>query len=275
MGIGKQGIAQVAGAAGLGIFGDGSDGDVVTAGGGVGDVTLTRDMFYDNLTVTAGDTITTAGYRIAVKETLTNNGTIENNGGDSPSDQAEGEGADGGTLSGGGDGAKITNYCAGAGGGGAGVIVIAAKTINNSSGTIQANGGDASNAITGQNDRSGSGGDSVTGFGGDGGQGGDGGVEAGGPGGVVTASTKGGRALPISILASNISGGGGGGSGARDGLNNNGGGGGGGGGLIILVYNSLTTGTERALGGAAGNGFGTGDNGVAGSSGTIITVANA
>uniref|UniRef100_A0A6M3KAR4 Uncharacterized protein n=1 Tax=viral metagenome TaxID=1070528 RepID=A0A6M3KAR4_9ZZZZ len=54
------------------IFGDGDDGNVTSSG----DITLTTDMYYDDLTITNGDTLYTAGYRVFVKGTLTNNGTI-------------------------------------------------------------------------------------------------------------------------------------------------------------------------------------------------------
>lgn len=57
-------------------FGDGSDGDVTISA----DTTLTSDMFYNNLTINAGKTLNTGGYRIFVLNTLTNNGTISRNG---------------------------------------------------------------------------------------------------------------------------------------------------------------------------------------------------
>ncbi len=50
-----------------GIYGDGSDGDLSTSG----TITLTRDTYYNNLTVNAGHNINTAGYRLFVKGTLT------------------------------------------------------------------------------------------------------------------------------------------------------------------------------------------------------------
>lgn len=59
------------------MFGDGSDGDVVISS----NTSLSRDMYYNNLTVNAGVTLTTAGYRVFVAGTLTNNGTISNGGG--------------------------------------------------------------------------------------------------------------------------------------------------------------------------------------------------
>lgn len=65
----------------LNYFGDGSDGDVTIST----NTTLTRDMYYNNLTVNSGITLTTNNFKIFVKETLTNNGTIKgtllNNGG--------------------------------------------------------------------------------------------------------------------------------------------------------------------------------------------------
>ncbi|RKX72457.1 hypothetical protein DRP43_00735 [candidate division TA06 bacterium] len=58
------------------LFGDGSDGDVVIST----DTTLTRDMYYNNLTINSG-TLYTNGYRIWVKGTLSGDGIIDNSGG--------------------------------------------------------------------------------------------------------------------------------------------------------------------------------------------------
>jgi len=58
------------------IYGDGSDGDVTTAG----NVSLTKDMYYNNLTVSAGDILNPSGYRIFVKNTLTVNGKLAREG---------------------------------------------------------------------------------------------------------------------------------------------------------------------------------------------------
>ena len=52
-------------------YGDGADGDLVTST----DVTLTRDMFYDNLTISDGDIIYPNGFRIFVAGTLSCLGT--------------------------------------------------------------------------------------------------------------------------------------------------------------------------------------------------------
>ncbi|MBA7648129.1 hypothetical protein ES703_55911 [subsurface metagenome] len=64
-----------AAAKGLAIFGDGSDGDVDINGGAFssGPITnnsLTRDAFFDNLTLSGGD-LNCAGYRLFCKGTLT------------------------------------------------------------------------------------------------------------------------------------------------------------------------------------------------------------
>lgn len=55
-------------------FGDGSDGNVTIST----PTTLTRDMYYNNLTV--NDVLTTGNYRIFVNGTLTGTGTIQSNG---------------------------------------------------------------------------------------------------------------------------------------------------------------------------------------------------
>jgi hypothetical protein len=58
------------------VYGTGVDGDVTIAG----TVALTRDMFYDNLTVSAGATLNPNGFRIFVRDTLTVDGTVQRNG---------------------------------------------------------------------------------------------------------------------------------------------------------------------------------------------------
>lgn len=61
------------------IYGDGSDGNVTL---GAGTTTLTRDMFYNNLTIPNGSVLDPAGYYVFVKGTLTQqgNGKIARNG---------------------------------------------------------------------------------------------------------------------------------------------------------------------------------------------------
>jgi len=55
------------------LFGNGLDGNIIYASG----VNfLTRDYYYTNLTINSGATLFTNGFKIFVKETLTNNGTV-------------------------------------------------------------------------------------------------------------------------------------------------------------------------------------------------------
>jgi len=83
------------------IFGDGADGDVTISA----NTSLTRDMYYNNLTINSGFTLSPSGFRIFVKNTLTNNGTLSRNGGDG------GDGVGGGIQGGG-----VSAYTPGAGG---------------------------------------------------------------------------------------------------------------------------------------------------------------
>lgn len=97
-------------------FGDGSDGVVTISS----PTTLTRDMYYQTLTVNS--TLTTAGYRIFVKGTISGSGTIQwgtpNTGG------TGGNGSGGGPAGSGGAGASVsgsgffTSQAGGAGGSG-------------------------------------------------------------------------------------------------------------------------------------------------------------
>ena len=135
------------------LFGDGSDGDIVTAGGGGGDVTLTRDMYYNSLTVTAGDTVTTGGFRIFTRTTLTNRGIITNGGGD------------------GGNGGNGANGVAGAAGA-AGAVGASGSLGGGSIGTAGAVG----RVADGAGNNSGASAARVQSLGGIGGDGGDGGA---------------------------------------------------------------------------------------------------
>jgi hypothetical protein len=73
-------------------FGDGSDGVVTIAA----PTTLTRAMFYEDLTVDPGITLITDGFPIFVRGTLTNDGTIANNGADGADNFGGGVGGVGG-----------------------------------------------------------------------------------------------------------------------------------------------------------------------------------
>lgn len=59
-------VQQAVTSYGLQFFGDGSDGDVTISS----TVTLTRDMMYNNLTITTGAVLKTANYRVSVAGTL-------------------------------------------------------------------------------------------------------------------------------------------------------------------------------------------------------------
>ncbi len=286
---GSQILASDALSLGIAIYGDGSDGDVTIAV----NTDLARDMFYGNLTVNAGITLNTKGYRVFVKGTLTNNGIISRNGNAGAPGTAALYG-DGGTLlaaaslgaSGAGGHGKTVNATdrnGGGGGGGGGVVLICAKSIVNTGGIISANGG-AGGAGASVDNVSGANvaavaGDSMTAS--LGGAGGTGGATGPAAGGTVTAPTtaQGGfRSLPMAILlkdeTTKVNGGaGGGGGGTSTSPTQGGGGGGGGGGTLVIIYNTLAVGTETATGGAAGAGGGAAA--VAGSAGTVIKLANA
>lgn len=161
-------------------FGSGIDGDVTISS----NTNLTRDMYYNNLTINSGITLNPNGYRIFVKETLTNNGEIQRNGNTGEDGSSDGGGNNRRAGAGGGGG--------GAGGSG-GIIVIAAKKIINNN-TIRAKGGNGGNGGNGRN-----GGSDGSGAGMEGGDGGAGatalsaGSIAGGVGGQ--AGTKGGNGI--------------------------------------------------------------------------------
>ena len=54
------------------VFGNGLDGTVVIST----NASLSRDMYYEALTVNSSITLFTNGFKIFVKNTLTNNGTV-------------------------------------------------------------------------------------------------------------------------------------------------------------------------------------------------------
>ena len=241
-------------------LGDASDGDVTISA----NTTLTRDMYYDDLTVDATKILTAAGYRIFVRGTLTNNGTIQNNGGTATTYSGAGGGASGtlrGGTTGGNGKTRNGNYDqGGGGGGGGGMVLIAANTIINN-GTIRANGGNGAN---GARYSVGAGASPTAGTSLDCGKGGNGGAggDSGGVGGVVTQTNQGFKNVMIgindfdSVLSKGVGGGGGGGGGEDTGAQDDGvagGGGGGGGGFVLIYYYTATFGTEQANKGTGGS----------------------
>lgn len=89
-----------------GDFGDGRDGDVTISGGAT--TTLSRDMYYNNLTVTGG--LVTSNYRVFVKGTLSGAGIIAQDGvaGGVAGNSGCGGGDEGGAA--GSNGTAITGY---------------------------------------------------------------------------------------------------------------------------------------------------------------------
>ncbi len=292
---------------GLGIYGDGSDGPHTVAA----DENLVRDMYYTNLTINNTFHLYPCGFRIFCTGILTNNGIIDNRGGDggnavSGVAGSPGLGAAAGSLGGGSNGAAgvragvAAGYHTGSGGGGGGggVIFIAAYQIINN-GEIYAIGGKAGNGFVEATNAAGSaignnGVASANSLGGSGGIAGDTtlpGAKAGGAGGIATApvaTETGFRSLPFSAnlrlpsTGVTIKGGSGGGSGAaaQEATLNAcaAGSGGGGGGLVILIYSLLTLGFVSVLGGALSLitkiGTGAGTSAYVGNDGTVILIKN-
>jgi hypothetical protein len=89
-------------------YGDGSDGDVVISA----NTAITSDMFYDDLTINNGYTLTCHGFRIFVSGTLTNNGTISTAGNSGTNGSNGGDSSAGVTGGGGhnGTGATTINF---------------------------------------------------------------------------------------------------------------------------------------------------------------------
>lgn len=230
------------------IYGSGVDGDVTISI----NTTLVRDMYYNNLTVNLGVVLNTNGYKVYVKGTLTNNGTI-------------------GTA--GNNGANGTSSAA-PGGGGAATQITAA--INTTNGEIFINGGPAGNAGGAGTTTNGASSAAIAaasiylgGLGGRGGLGGSGSAGSPGNGGLVSSTYNGidgkryinamtesfwlGMYFPFGSIS-----GSGGGAGAGGGAGTGGGSGGGGGsgvrGVNIHALNFVNTGTVRAIGGNGGNG---------------------
>ena len=252
------------------IFGDGSDGDVTITT----TTTLTRDMFYNNLTVAGGVTLKSNGFRIFVKNTLTlgANAVIDNSGGDGGTPTG-GSGAPSGTLGGGGRGGAGGSFYGGGGGGGGGCILVVARNISWDAGSrIVARGGRGGDGVQSGLDGPGSDGGSLPyGIGGAGGAGGGEVGRTSGAGGATNPTLR--SALQIPIVSVTwfyqglLAGGGGGGGGVSSSTGNSGSGGGGGGGVIVVFYSSSSgTPTLDVSGGAGGTPYflGQGSSGASG-----------
>lgn len=238
--LANQGATGPAQTVGRRSFGDGSDGTVSISSG---TTTLTRDMYYNNLTMSGTGQIDTNGYKIFVKGVL----NLRNAMAAAITNVA----SDGNAASGATGGAAPTAQVAG--------------TVG-----IGTNGGGGATGNTG-GANNGSSGSALTGNGGNGGWGTAGAGEAGGNsfGGIATLKSTFGIYQTNLISGVTLIGGGGGGSGgnsgAGDGTNAGGGGGSGGqGGGVLAIYaniisrdGSTPVGTITApggMGGASANG---------------------
>lgn len=239
-----------------GTYGDGSDGTVTASTS-----TLTSDMYYENLIVPNGVSLSTGNFRVCVRGILTLQGTGNiNNDGASGGNGASGAGGSGGAS-------VAAQYFASTGGGGAGGTNSAVGTNAPTTGTTQSVGGSGA-----------AGGATVA----------PAVAHVGGTGGTtvaVTAANGGikvikqivnaiGGFLPTGIRFNAANGGGGGAGGATT---SGGGGGGAGAGILLLcARNIVITGTGSRIsanGGNGGNGGGTvGSGGGGGGGGAVIIV---
>jgi hypothetical protein len=257
-------------------YGDGSDGDVTITTG----VTLTRDMFYNNLAVNSPGVLDPAGYKVFVLGTLSGNGTIRRNGANGGNAAGTTGGTAGSVLATGTLGACSAGVAGGnggtTGGGGNGTATTGAAALVNSFKT-------------------------GTPFGG-GGAGGKGNLSTGGGGGFNASANTGffvGRtfsslfrfvplgystAMTYPVLPGGI-GGGGGGTYYSTSTGGAGGGGGSSGGYIFIAAQTVSfSGTIQANGGTGGNASnstaavggcsGGGGGGGGGSAGTLYCVSN-
>lgn len=268
-------------------FGDGSDGTVTIP---AGTTTLTRDMYYDNLTILAGRFLRTAGYRVFVRNTLTiaATGGIHNDGTAGPDGDGTGNpggaGAPDGSLIGGQQGGTSQVFNDGGAGGDVTSMSLGGDGGDGGDGSDGQNGG-AGGVVTPPDAQAGgwrhldaalgyltsaAGVQAITGGAGGGagggGDSGDGGSGGGGAGVLVVWAR-------IIANAGFIRSHGGDGGDAYTGPDaaGNGGGGGGGGGPVFLVCRQYSgAGTVTSAGGGGGAGFGTGADGEDGDGGEVL-----
>lgn len=247
-------------------FGNGEDGDVVIS---AGIVTLTQDMYYNNLTISGTGQLRSNGYRIFVKSTL----------------DLSNAGVDALTMNGP-DGSSSATQAGASGGSGYVAGTLGVNTAGGSGATGVAGVGVSATATTGLTPSNG----------GNSGAGGAGGNGTSGAGGAARAAAS--AATPIDfarftydlirgvVLVNAGVGGPGGSSGAGDGVNlGRGGGGGGAGGGILAIWaktiikSALTpAGCISSKGGRAGNGASSilgnngGGGGAAGGGGGYIII---
>lgn len=261
------------------IFGDGSDGNVTISS----NTTLSREMFYENLTINSGINLSTNSFRICVRGKLNNFGTIRNNGSDgsgtsggtdttNPSTYLFGTNQNGGAGSTGNSAGSAPTTtiitpvpgpdCRGGAGGGTSTTPYSGGASGSTSGTFPSSAriyGPASLFVSYYSNGTYNIGTS----------GGGGSAEVSSTGGG--GGSRGGLVLIYTDILNNfgsIEAKGGTGA-AGSGINAGGGGGGGGGIIIIISRLIMDAGTITAAGGSGGSKVGTGSNGTAGSNGLI------
>jgi hypothetical protein len=287
------------------LFGDGSDGTVTISSG---TTTLTRDMYYQNLTISGTSQLVTGGFRVFVRGTLDLSaapaGAIQRNG------VAGGAGATAGTIGSIGNTVTAASLGGAAAGGAAGAGGTAAGSGSTAPSTQVSNGGLSGASGAGGTGSGGAGGagqaaaaqtamsirrhafelqsgvtllsGGMAGAGGGGG-GGDGTAGAGGGGassggGVVwiaAATINRGGSTATGAIQANAGAAGAGGAATAGNRGGGGGAAGAGGGWIFLIYAALTGSTATgavaangSAGGAGGAGFGTGTAGGGGGGGS-------
>lgn len=197
------------------LFGNGMDGNVTISS----NTTLSRDMYYNNLTINSGRTLKTNGYKIFVKGILTNNGIIDNSGGNGTNGTATSVGIGGDSF----------------GGGKGGDAVRGSSNTDGNPGIAGVGGGNGGNGGNiGTRTEPGTAGRPAT----------------------YTASDRAEFELLNTLYTTSIGGGSGGSGGSGYSNQYQGGGGGGGGGRIhIYAKEILNNGTISAKGGNGGNGY--------------------
>lgn len=281
-------------------FGGGADGDVTITG----NVSIVRDMYYNNLTLSGAGNIFTSGYRVFVAGTLTVSGAVSagkinrnGNGGANSTGQAGAGGAGGLTalFFGGSTGAQSGASGGAAGAAGSNAVTNSGNLINlggdpgssgnGGAGTSAAGGVSAAASVVAAsslviNNRYSDffyrGGQQVTGgVGAQGGSGGGGGAGVGGGGGggggggaIVWVAA---RTIDLTSAVGPVLSARGGPAGSGANIPSNGGGGGGGGaggggGYCFFAYKNVIGSLANFIDVSGGNG-GNGGNGAAGASG--------
>ena len=276
-------------------FGDGSDGNLTISSG---TTTMTRDMFYENVTISGTATINTAGYKLHIKGNLdlSNAGVnaVNRNGISGGTSNGSGSGSAGTAPANGTLGGASAGTSGAAGGTGVGTQSVAGTTANPAEGGASGAGGKGGNNVSVPNaggtfraattvsnfvnipylktdflrgitlllgGASGPGGGSGGGDGTNLGRGGGGGGSGGGICALYVNTLITSGSTSSGALATNGGSGGAGGPTATGNVGGGGGGAGGGGGCFYLVYNTKIGAAITGLISASGGAGGNGSNG--------------